>query len=145
MHAVCGQKKPFFLGISPLRSRSIDRCAPSLTASSKSACYHPNPASAEGANSRRVPDMKKTLAAFVAAAAIAGSSLTPTPASAQRGVAAGVAAGLIGGAIVGGAIASSRPAYGGPVYVEEPPPCRMVRERFWDGYGWRFRRVEVCD
>jgi hypothetical protein len=93
--------------------------------------------------------MKKTLAAFVAVATIAGSSLTTTtPASAQRGVAAGVAAGLIGGAIVGGAIASSRPAYGGPVYVEEaapPPPCHWVRERFWDGYGWRFRRYEVCN
>ena len=51
-----------------------------------------------------------------------------------------------GGAIIGGAIASSHPAYGGPVYVEDaPPPCRMVRERFWDGYGWRFRRVEVCN
>ncbi len=90
--------------------------------------------------------MKKTLAALVAVATIAGS-LAATPASAQRGVAAGVAAGLIGGAIVGGAIASSRPAYGGPVYVEEgpPPPCRWVRERFWDGYAWRFRRVEVCN
>ena len=89
--------------------------------------------------------MKKTLAALIAVAAIAGS-LTATPASAQRGVAAGVAAGLIGGAIVGGAIASSRPAYGGPVYVEEaPPPCRWIRERFLDGYGWRFRRIEVCD
>jgi len=90
--------------------------------------------------------MKKTLAALVAVASVAGS-LTTTPAHAQRGVAAGVAAGLIGGAIVGGAIASSRPAYGGPVYVEEapPPPCRFVRERFWDGYGWRYRRVEVCD
>ena len=50
--------------------------------------------------------MKKTFAAFVAVATIAGS-LAATPASAQRGVAAGVAAGLIGGAIVGGAIASS--------------------------------------
>jgi len=89
--------------------------------------------------------MKKTFAAFVAVATIAGS-LATTPASAQRGVAAGLAAGLIGGAIVGGAIASSRPAYGGPVYVEEaPPPCRLVRERFWDGYGWQFRRVQVCD
>jgi len=55
-----------------------------------------------------------------------------------------VAAGLIGGAIVGGAIASQRPAYGGPVYVEEAP-CRWVRERFWDGYGWRIRRIQVCD
>jgi hypothetical protein len=88
--------------------------------------------------------MKKTFAALVAVATVAGA-LTTTPASAQRGVAAGVAAGLIGGAIVGGAIASSRPAYGAPVYVEEAPPCRMVRERFWDGYAWRFRRYEVCD
>jgi hypothetical protein len=102
------------------------------------------PAQTEGATSRRVQDMKKTFAALVAAATIAGS-LAATPASAQRGVAAGVAAGLIGGAIVGGAIASSRPAYGGPVYVEEGPPCRWVRERFWDGYGWRFRRIEVCN
>ena len=89
--------------------------------------------------------MKKTFAAFVAVATIAGS-LAASPASAQRGVAAGVAAGLIGGAIVGGAIASSRPAYGGPVYVEDAPPaCRLVRERFWDGYGWASRRVEVCN
>ena len=86
--------------------------------------------------------MKKTFAAFVAVATIAGS-LAATPASAQRGVAAG----LIGGAIIGGAIASSRPAYGygERVYVEEAPPaCRLVRERFWDGYGWAYRRVEVC-
>ena len=90
--------------------------------------------------------MKKTFAAFVAVATIAGS-LAATPASAQRGLAAGVAAGLIGGAIIGGAIASSRPAYAAPapVYVDDYPACRMVRERFWDGYGWRHRRVEVCD
>jgi len=90
--------------------------------------------------------MKKTFAALVAIATIAGS-LASTPASAQRGVAAGVAAGLIGGAIVGGAIANSRPAYGygERVYVDEAPPCRMVRERFWDGYGWAYRRVEVCN
>jgi hypothetical protein len=90
--------------------------------------------------------MKKTLAALVAVATIAGS-LASTPASAQRGVAAGIVGGLIGGAIIGGAIASSRPAYAAPapVYVDDYPACRMVRERFWDGYGWRHRRVEVCD
>lgn len=90
--------------------------------------------------------MKKTFAAFVAVATIAGS-LASTPASAQRGVAAGIVGGLIGGAIIGGAIASSRPAYAAPapVYVDDYPACRMVRERFWDGYGWRHRRVEVCD
>ena len=88
--------------------------------------------------------MKKTFAALVAVATIAGS-LAATPASAQRGVAAGIVGGLIGGAIIGGAIASSRPAYAAPVYVDDYPACRMVRERFWDGYGWRVRRVEVCD
>jgi hypothetical protein len=102
---------------------------------------------AQSATSRRAQDMKKTFAALVAVATVAGS-LTATPASAQRGVAAGVAAGLIGGAIIGGAIASSRPAYAAPapVYVDEGyPACRMMRERFWDGYGWRVRRYEVCD
>ena len=92
--------------------------------------------------------MKKTFVALVAVATVAGS-LSVTPAHAQRGVAAGIAAGLIGGAIVGGAIAASRPAYGypAPAYVEEAPypACRMVRERFWDGYGWRVRRYEVCN
>jgi hypothetical protein len=101
---------------------------------------------------RRAPleeqDMKKTFAALVAVATVA-ASLSTTPAHAQRGVAAGVAAGLIGGALIGGAIASSRPAYAAPapVYVEEEPypACRMVREKFWDGYGWRVRRYEVCN
>ncbi|MDO9295875.1 hypothetical protein [Bradyrhizobium sp.] len=90
--------------------------------------------------------MKKTFAAFVAVATIAGA-LAATPASAQRGVGVGIAAGLLGGAIIGGAIASSRPAYAAPapVYVDDYPACRLVRERFWDGYGWRVRRVEVCD
>ncbi len=90
--------------------------------------------------------MNKTFAAFVAVATLAGS-LAATPASAQRGVGVGIAAGLLGGAIIGGAIASSRPAYAAPapVYVDDYPACRMVRERFWDGYGWRVRRVEVCD
>ena len=90
--------------------------------------------------------MKKTISALVAVAAIAGT-LAATPASAQRGLGVGIAAGLLGGAIVGGAIASSRPAYAAPsrVYVDEGPACRLIRERFWDGYGWRHRRVEVCD
>ena len=94
--------------------------------------------------------MKKTITALLAAATVAGSLMSVTPA-ARAGdgqIAAGVAGGLIGGALLGGAIAASRPApvYGAPapVYVEEAP-CRWVRERFWDGNGWRFRRIEVCD
>jgi hypothetical protein len=100
--------------------------------------------------------MKKTLLALGAAATLAISAVAmPAPAQAQRGVAAGVAAGLIGGAIVGGAIASQNgyygPGYGyapGPAYVAEPgygPDCVWQRQRFWDGYTWRVRRVRVCD
>jgi hypothetical protein len=83
---------------------------------------------------------------------VAASPLVlPQPAKAENGqIAAGVVGGLIGGALLGGALAS-RPAppppvyYApAPVYVEEPA-CRLVRERYWDGYDWRFRRVQVCD
>jgi hypothetical protein len=92
--------------------------------------------------------MKRTLMAVAAAATLAVSTLAaPAPAHAQRGVAAGVAAGLIGGAIVGGAIASQNGYYGGPGYVAGPGygGCYMQRQRFWDGYAWRVRRVQVCD
>src|SRR5947199_10601993 len=97
--------------------------------------------------------MKKTLMALGAAAALTVSTLAaPAPAHAQRGVAAGVAAGLIGGAIVGGAIASQNGYYGGPgyygggpAYVAGPGGCYWQRQRFWDGYAWRVRRVQVCD
>jgi hypothetical protein len=86
--------------------------------------------------------MKKTFAALLAVASLA--ALTTTPASAQRGLAAGIAGGIIGGAIVGGAIASQQPA---PVYVAPGPyPCRWVREGFYDAYGnYRYRRVQYCD
>jgi hypothetical protein len=106
--------------------------------------------------------MRKTLMAIAAVATLALSAVAaPAPALAQRGVAAGVAAGLIGGAIVGGAIASQNgyygpgyygPGYGyyggGPAYVADPgydAPCIWQRQRFWDGYGWRVRRVQVCN
>ena len=110
--------------------------------------------------------MKKSLLAVAALAAVALTA--GTPAHAQRGVAAGVAAGIIGGAIVGGALASPY-YYGlGPGYAYGPgydpgyyPPryyapgpgyvaddyyggCAWQRQRFWDGYAWRVRRVRVC-
>jgi hypothetical protein len=93
--------------------------------------------------------MKKALSAFLAVATVAGSLATAMPAANARdggAVAAGVGLGILGGAIAGAAIANSRPAYAAPapVYVEEPA-CHLVRERFWDGYAWRFRRVQVCD
>ena len=92
--------------------------------------------------------MKKMIAAALAVATIAGSAVVAPPAKAHDGVGAGIAAGLLGGAIVGGAIAASRPAYGGPVYVAEPPGpppgCFYRRERYWDGYAWVIRPVRVC-
>ena len=95
--------------------------------------------------------MRKIASAIVAVTMAASPLLLPASARAENGeIAAGVVGGLIGGALLGGALAS-RPAppppvyYApAPVYVEEPA-CRIVRERFWDGYDWRYRRVEVCD
>jgi hypothetical protein len=95
--------------------------------------------------------MRKIASALVVVTLAASPLLLPASARAENGeIAAGVVGGLIGGALLGGALAS-RPAppppvyYApAPVYVEEPA-CRIVRERFWDGYDWRFRRVQVCD
>jgi len=95
--------------------------------------------------------MGKIASAIVAVTLLTSPLLLPVPASAENGqIAAGVVGGLIGGALLGGALAA-RPAppppsvyYAPePVYVEEPA-CRLVRERYWDGYGWQFRRVQVC-
>ena len=106
--------------------------------------------------------MRKTLMALAAVATLAISAVAaPAPAHAQRGLGAAVAGGLIGGAIVGGAIAAGPgyygygpryygPGYGyygGPAYVAAPgyeDGCYWQRQRFWDGYGWRIRRVRVC-
>jgi hypothetical protein len=102
--------------------------------------------------------MKKTLMALAAVAALSMTA-APTTASAQHWHGGGgVAAGLIGGALIGGAIAAGSgygpgyygPGYGyygRPAYVAGPGyygDCYWQRQRFWDGYGWRFRRVRVC-
>jgi hypothetical protein len=101
--------------------------------------------------------MKRSLMALAAAGSLALATLAaPAPAHAQRGVGVGIAAGLLGGALVGGALAGPGYyygpgyygpgygyGYGGPVYVATPG-CFWQRERFWDGYGWRVRRVRVC-
>jgi hypothetical protein len=93
------------------------------------------------------------------AAALSAAALPSTAEARCRGcaVGAGVVGGLALGAIIGSSIANSQPryvepapVYGGPPayyapeYVEGPV-CHVERQRFWDGYGWRHRRVEVCD
>ena len=93
--------------------------------------------------------MRKIASAIIAITLAASAFLSPAPASAENGqIAAGVVGGLIGGALLGGALArpAPPPVYYAPepVYVEEPA-CRLVRERYWDGYGWQFRRVQVCN
>jgi hypothetical protein len=100
--------------------------------------------------------MRKTLMALAAIATLAVSAAA-SPANAQRGFGAGLAAGVIGGAIVGGALAGPGYYYGpgyypGPRYGYYGPGyagdyyggCYWQRQRFWDGYGWRIRRVRVC-
>lgn len=95
----------------------------------------------------------------LAAAALSVAVLPNTAEARCHGcaVGAGVVGGLAVGAIIGSAMAGPRyyeappayyapPAYGGPAYaVEEGPVCHTERQRVWDGYAWRMRRVEVCD
>jgi hypothetical protein len=101
--------------------------------------------------------MKQTVIALAAAALVAAA--LPSSAHARChgcGIAAGVVGGVAAGALIGSAIAGP-PA---PVYVAPPPSppsavyyndvdapvCRIERHRVWvEGYGWRHRRVEVCN
>jgi hypothetical protein len=102
----------------------------------------------------------KTLTTLAALSAVGLAAVTtPQPAQARYygygggAVAAGVIGGLAAGAIIGSAAA--RPYYGygygpgyygygpGPVYYG--PSCWWTSQRVWDGWGWRWRRVRVCN
>ena len=101
--------------------------------------------------------MRKTIATVILIALISAGAFSFTlKAKADDGrIAAGVAGGILGGVLLGGAIANGGPVYAAPppppvyyqpapAYVEEPD-CRFVPERYWDGYAYRVRRVQVCD
>jgi hypothetical protein len=107
--------------------------------------------------------MKKPILALAAAALLATALSAPAQARCRGcGVAAGVVGGLAVGALLGSALAG--PRYAEPVYDVAPPPpprrvyverryyyeagpvCHVERHKFWArGYGWRYRRVEVCE
>ena len=99
---------------------------------------------------RRENVMGKIASTILAVTLTATPLWLPASARAENGqIAAGVVGGLIGGALLGGALAARPappPVYYAPepVYIEEPV-CRLVRERYWDGYAWQLRRVQVCN
>ncbi|MDO9410999.1 MAG: hypothetical protein Q7T81_00300 [Pseudolabrys sp.] len=104
--------------------------------------------------------LSKTLTALAAVATLTFAAVASPQQAEARGrggnVAAGIIGGLAAGAIIGG-IASNGHGYGyggyygGPAYAYGPRPvyygprCWWQRDRVWDGYGWRMRRVRVCD
>jgi hypothetical protein len=98
----------------------------------------------------------KTLTTLATVGALGiGAAAIPQPAQARGGaVAAGVIGGLAAGAIIGSAAAGAYgPHYGpgpgyyaygpGPAYYA--PSCWWTRQRVWDGWGWSWRRVRVCN
>jgi hypothetical protein len=98
--------------------------------------------------------MHKSMLGLAAAAAMtAATVLAPATADARCrgcGVAAGVIGGLAAGAIIGSAIANNPPppraVYVEPDPYDGGPVCHIEHHRVWiEGYGWRWRRFEVCD
>ena len=97
--------------------------------------------------------MRKLFVALVAAVAIAASSFAVTgsaeASSSGRALTYGILGGVAAGALIAGApyyappppppVYAPAPAYYGP------PPCRWVKERYWDGYYWQVRRIQVCN
>ena len=96
--------------------------------------------------------MKETMIALaVSATVVVGSVASSTPADAgwRHGhgfPVAPVVGGLAAGALIGAALAAPRPYYYSYAYepVDFGPYCRVRRERFWDGWRWRVRRIEDC-
>jgi hypothetical protein len=90
--------------------------------------------------------MTKTLTALAAAATIAIAAVASPPQAEARGgrIAAGIVGGLAVGALVGAAAANGPYYYGPGPYAYYGGGCGWRRERFWDGFGWRIRRVRVC-
>src|SRR5271169_32222 len=118
--------------------------------------------------------MHKSLLGLAAATAVGLATLAdPSPANAGCygcAVGAGVIGGVAAGAIIGSAIANSPPpppppgyyppppgyyppppppgAYGpppGPGYAQLAPGCHWAKRQVWiEGYGYRWRTVQVC-
>jgi hypothetical protein len=99
--------------------------------------------------------MKKAFIALVAAVTFAGSVIALSgeaeASKSGRALTYGILGGVAAGALIAGAANAAPPppppAYyaPAPTYYYDAPACRIVRERYWDGYAWRSRRVEVCD
>ena len=94
--------------------------------------------------------MTKIFAALATAAVLATGTLATSTTAEARCYGCYVGGGILAGALIGSAIAAnSGPAYGyAPAYAPAyayGPPCYWTRERFWDGYGWRSRRIRVCN
>jgi len=111
--------------------------------------------------------MRKTLIGLAAAASLGLATVAiPAPASAYCtgcAVGAGIIGGIAAGAIVGSAIANSPPPpppppayYGppppaayypppGPGYAQLAPGCYWGKRKVWiEGYGYRWRTVQIC-
>lgn len=104
---------------------------------------------------------KTKILTTVAAVAALGLTTVAAPQPAQAGhwhggggaVAAGVIGGLAAGAIIGSAAANGPYYYGGygpGYYAYAPGPayyggCYWTRQRIWNGWDWRIRRVRVCN
>ena len=98
--------------------------------------------------------MKTTMMALATVATLATTAVAvPQSAEARGGFGFGLVGGLAAGALIGGALAA--PYYYGPYgYYPRPyyygagyypgPGCYIQRQRYWDGYVWRVRRVQVC-
>jgi len=90
---------------------------------------------------------------FLSAVLPLGSvAISPAHAGDGGGVAAGIVGGLAAGTLLG--IAASGPHYYGPpppAYYGPPEPvygpsCYWTHgQPYWDGYGWVYPRVHVCE
>jgi len=87
--------------------------------------------------------LRRLVSVILVAAAISFAPVvTPAQAGDGGGVAAGLLGGLAAGTIVGLAVTTPRYPPPPPMYVG----CYWTNGTpYWDGYGWVYPRVRVCE
>jgi hypothetical protein len=94
--------------------------------------------------------MKKNLMTCVAVASLALGVVAlqgPARADSRGAVAAGIIGGVAVGAMIGAAAANNNAPYypsSAAYYGPGSPGCYWQRQRYWDGFMWRWTRVRVC-
>jgi hypothetical protein len=93
---------------------------------------------------------KSLMTASLAIATIAGASMATTTSAEAKNHRGAFVAGAVGGLLVGGLLANQAYGYHRDYYETAPvtyyePTCFWKKVRVETYYGWKWKKVQICD